>query len=192
MISSRTLAATSNQDAAPNARPPTPGQPLPDDEIPFKADVWRDNGRIVGATFKGQISTTRFNGRVKTGGAEVNVERGNAFGSASTNGTSMDGRVGFRTGLENFELSASFAPGGELSGSGKVTVGDASFSFSNDSIGTEFKFANGASAAISRSTDGAWNASWSSPAAGSFQTALNFENSGGNWSINANFTLKVE
>lgn len=192
MISSRTLAATSNQDAAPNARPPTPGQPLPDDEIPFKADVWRDNGRIVGATFKGQISTTRFNGRVKTGGAEVNVERGNAFGSASTNGTSMDGRVGFRTGLENFELSASFAPGGELSGSGKVTVGDASFSFSNDSIGTEFKFANGASAAISRSTDGAWNASWSSPTAGSFQTALNFENSGGSWSINANFTLKVE
>ncbi|MGW8274739.1 hypothetical protein [Xanthomonas axonopodis] len=192
MTSSRTPPATPERDALLSARPPTPGQPLPDDEIPFKADVWRENGRVIGATFSGQISTTKFNGRVKTGGAEVNVERGNAFGSASTNGSSMDGRVGFRTGMENFELSASFAPGGELSGSGRVTVGDASFSFSNDSIGTEFKFASGASAALSRNADGAWNASWNSPTAGSFQTALSFGNSGGSWAINANFTLKIE
>lgn len=164
---------------------------MPENEIPFQAEVVTDKGRVIGAAFKGQISTATFNGQVKTGGAEVTVQQGRAFGTASTNGASMDGRVGFRTAMENFEFSASFAPSGQLNGSGKVTVGDISFSFSNDSIGTEFKFDSGITASLSRNTDGAWNANWNSPTIGGFQTSLSFGTSGGSWAINANFTLKA-
>ncbi|MFN6509581.1 hypothetical protein E4A48_08685 [Xanthomonas cerealis pv. cerealis] len=163
---------------------------MPEDEIPFQADVLREDGRVVGANFKGQVDTATFNGNVKTGHAEVTVQQGNAFGTASTNGTSMDGSVGLKTTQDHFEFSASFTPGGELNGSGKVTVGAVSYEFSNSSVGTTFSFDSGASASISRGFDGAWNANWSSPTIGGFQTSLSFGSSSSSWSINANFTLK--
>jgi len=28
---------------------------MPEDEIPFQADVWRENGRVIGANFKGRV-----------------------------------------------------------------------------------------------------------------------------------------
>lgn len=192
MTSSDKDRAHTDRDAFPNARNPNgPGLPMPEDEIPFQADVWKENGRVIGATFKGQVDTATFNGKVKTGHAEVTVQQGNAFGTASTNGTSMNGSVGFRTTQDHFEFSASFTPGGELNGSGKVTVGDISYEFSNSSVGTTFSFDSGASASISRGFDGSWNANWSSPIIGGFQTSLGFGSTGGSWSINANFTLKT-
>ncbi len=42
--------------ASPNAKNPNgPGRPMPEDEIPFQADVWRENGRVIGANFRGQV-----------------------------------------------------------------------------------------------------------------------------------------
>lgn len=191
MTSSNNDPTRTDRDVASGARlPNTPGQPMPEDEIPFQTDIWRENGRVVGANFKGQVDTATFNGKIKTGHAEVTIQQGNAFGTASTNGTSMNGSVGFRTTQDHFEFSASFTPGGELNGSGKVTVGAVSYDFSNSSVGTTFSFDSGASASISRGFDGAWNANWSSPTIGGFQTSLGFGSSGGSWAINANFTLK--